>query len=244
MNVVITQSMFFPWVGMLEQIRLADVVVHYDDVQFSKGSFVNRVQLKTPAGINWMTVPLKKFKLGTSIQSVEISQHYNWQQEHLDLVSRSLSSSPFYCEAFELIQSCYQSNQADSVGSFARASMFCLLDYFNLRKNKKFIDITALNICGSSSQRVLDTIKAVGGDTYITGHGAARYLDHVLIENAGITVEYMEYQCKSYPQNHGNFTPYVSSLDLIANMGADGKTVICSGTKNWKDFIDERNRKV
>ena len=45
--VVISQPMLFPWVGMFEQIRLADVYVHYTDVQFSKGSFVNRVQIKT-----------------------------------------------------------------------------------------------------------------------------------------------------------------------------------------------------
>ena len=38
MNVVISQSMYFPWVGMLEQIRLADVFVFYDDVQFSKAA--------------------------------------------------------------------------------------------------------------------------------------------------------------------------------------------------------------
>lgn len=38
--------MFFPWVGFLEQLKLVDVYVFYDDVQFSKGSFTNRVQVK------------------------------------------------------------------------------------------------------------------------------------------------------------------------------------------------------
>ena len=46
MKVVISQSMFFPWVGFLEQLKLADVYVFYDDVQFSKGSFTNRVRVK------------------------------------------------------------------------------------------------------------------------------------------------------------------------------------------------------
>ena len=39
MKVVITQSMLFPWVGMLEQIRLADILIHYDDVAFSEVVF-------------------------------------------------------------------------------------------------------------------------------------------------------------------------------------------------------------
>ena len=42
---VISQPMYFPRVGMLEQIRLADHFVYYDDVQFSRGGFSNRVQL-------------------------------------------------------------------------------------------------------------------------------------------------------------------------------------------------------
>ena len=58
---------------MFEQIRLADAFVHYSDVQFSKGSFVNRVQIKTSAGIRWLTVPLEKLKLGQRIDEVRIS---------------------------------------------------------------------------------------------------------------------------------------------------------------------------
>ena len=63
MKVVITQPMFFPWAGLLEQLRMADIIVYYDDVQFSKGSFTNRVQIKTPFGKKWLTVPLKNFSL-------------------------------------------------------------------------------------------------------------------------------------------------------------------------------------
>ena len=58
MNLVISQSMYFPWVGMLEQIRLADVFMHYDDVQLARG-FYNRVQVKTAQGARWLTVPLR-----------------------------------------------------------------------------------------------------------------------------------------------------------------------------------------
>ena len=33
-------------VGFFNQIAMSDLFIHYDDVQFSKGSFVNRVNLK------------------------------------------------------------------------------------------------------------------------------------------------------------------------------------------------------
>ena len=81
-RVVISQSMLFPWVGLLEQVRLADAFVHYDDVQFSKGSFVNRVQLKTPQGVRWMTVPLHDLHLGQRIDEVRIAPAGEWRARH------------------------------------------------------------------------------------------------------------------------------------------------------------------
>ena len=69
-TVVVSQPMLFPWVGLFEQIRLADVFVYYDDVAFSKGSFFNRVQIKTSRGSKWLTVPLEHFELGTAINAV------------------------------------------------------------------------------------------------------------------------------------------------------------------------------
>ena len=74
------------------------------------------------------------------------------------------------------------------------------------------------------------------GDVYVTGHGAKNYLDHEAFERGGVHVEYMDYQRRAYPQLHGEFTPYVSILDLIANMGREGRDLICSGTVSWREF--------
>ena len=71
-NIVISQPMYFPWVGILEQVQLSNIYVNYEDVQFSKGSFSNRVQVKTQSGIKWLTIPLKKLVLGQLINEVEI----------------------------------------------------------------------------------------------------------------------------------------------------------------------------
>ena len=81
-------------------------------------------------------------------------------------------------------------------------------------ENTDMIDATSLNIGGSSSERVLEIVKAVNGSCYISGHGALNYLDHDLFEQAGIKVAYMDYMLTEYPQNYGKFNPYVSGLDL------------------------------
>jgi hypothetical protein len=47
----------------------------------------------------------------------------------------------------------------------------------------------------------------------------------------------MDYRLDPYPQLHGDFTPYVSALDLIANCGVSGRDRIRSGTLYWKEFV-------
>lgn len=238
MRVVISQSMLFPWVGLLEQIRLADVFVHYDDVQFSKGSFVNRVQIKTAAGVSWMTVPTRNLHLGQRICEVEIAPPSQWVDQHLSLLKESLGGAPYADDAINLAESVYAAAH-DDLGSIARASMLALSDYFGLVDGRRFVDVSTLDIGGSSSQRVLDVVKRVGGRQYITGHGAARYMDHALFDRAGIEVRYMEYRLQPYPQLHGDFTPYVSGLDLIANCGREGRRHISSETISWEKFLHE-----
>lgn len=238
MNIVISQSMLFPWVGMLEQINLADCFVHYDDVQFSKGSFTNRVQIKTAQGMRWMTVPLENRYLGQHIDEVEVAPVNKWRNKHLMLLKSSFEGARYADDALEIADHVYSIGYPN-IGALARASLMALVDYFGLNKSKAFIDVKDLAIDGSSSRRVLDVIQKLGGNYYITGLGALKYLDHDLFEANGISVNYMKYQCRPYPQLYGEFTPYVSGLDLIANCGTDGIQYICSKTVNWRSLANE-----
>jgi WbqC-like protein family len=238
LKVVISQSMYFPWVGCLEQIRLADVYVRYDDVQFSKGSFTNRVQIKAESGSQWVTVPLKKFNLGAHIDEIEIDSTQNWQGKHLSVLRNAYSNAPYFQEMHQLVESVFD-QPLSCIGDLAFSSQMHLLDYFGLNPALQITNAKSLGILGQSSQRVLDIVRHLKGDEYITGHGASNYLDHALFEQSGVDVQYMQYQKKIYPQLHGEFTPYVSTLDLIANCGKQGASYIRSTTCSWRQFKHE-----
>lgn len=236
MNIVISQPMYFPWVGMLEQVRLADHFVFYDDVQFSKGSFVNRVQIKTASGIKWLTVPLHGLSLGQRIQDVQIDTRKDWRRQHLDMLRQAHAGTPHLKDMLGLVKDVFDA-APQTIGQLSELSMMALCGYFGLTQARQFHHIGDLAIPGSGSPRVLDIVTRLGGDRYVTGLGAANYLDHEAFERAGVQVEYMAYRKQPYPQQHGEFTPYVSALDLVANMGHDGVQCISSSTSNWKEFL-------
>lgn len=235
-TVVISQPMFFPWAGLFEQIRLADAYVHYDDVQFSRGSFANRVQLKAPDGIHWLTVPLRDAKLGVTIRDAVLDDGQDWRARHLALLEGFYCKAPYRDEMLALVNDVYGRGH-ERLGELAIATLTTLCTYLDLADRTSFHPIEALTVPGHGTQRVLDVVRKLGGTRYVTGHGARNYLDHVAFENAGILVEYMDYQRRPYPQLHGAFTPYVSILDLVANCGRAGREVLASSTRPWREFL-------
>ena len=112
-------------------------------------------------------------------------------------------------------------------------------DFFGLgaASSRTFVCSSELGIGGESTPRVLEVVRRFHGDVYVTGHGAQHYFDHELFESQGVRIEYMTYQKQPYLQQHGEFTPFVTILDLIANCGREGANAICSGTVPWREFL-------
>ena len=139
--------------------------------------------------------------------------------------------------ALDLLESVYC---LDGLGELLIASIEKPKAKMGLSGPREWIRSSALGLEGTSWQRVLAIVKAVGGTHYVTAHGAANYLDHEAFEEAGVTVEYADYSKTPYPQQHGEFTPYVSILDLIANLGTKAGTAIHPRTMPWREFLARR----
>ncbi len=235
MKVVISQPMYFPWVGMLEQVRLADVFVHYDDVQYVRG-FFNRVQLKRENGVSWLTVPLQNFHRGQLINQIIIDDRVDWRSRHRDLLKLAYRNAPYRDDVLALVDLVF-SEKMISLADLSRASVESLSNYYGLMMGKTVVRSSDLKIGGKGSERLLALCKHFHATSYITGHGARNYLDHDLFERSSIRVEYMNYRKLKYPQLHGDFTPFVTGLDLVANCGKDGIRYISSDSIDWKEFL-------
>ena len=233
-KIVISQPMFFPWVGLFEQIILADTYVHYNTVQFPVGrSLMNRVQIKTSNGSQWLTIPIKRQGI-QYINQVEIDYNQNWQDKHLKTLQQNYSKSPFFVDMLDIVSSIYN-KKFKYLSDLNICSIEYISNYFTIKT--QFIESSQYSFESSSSELLLNITESLNGDTYITGHGAKKYLEHIIFEKKGISVEYMNYERVSYPQLYGEFTPFVSVLDLIANLGKEGKAVMLSKTINWQEFV-------
>lgn len=235
--VVISQPMYFPWVGLFEQVALADVFVHYDNVQLPQGrSFMTRVQIKTASGTKWLTAPVKR-ETGQLIQDVQLVHTADWRRKHLATLEQAYAHSPYRDEMLGLVDSVFQAT-GDSLSEMNITLIERIAKY--LKIETRFARASEMPSESSGTQKLLELCQRFEATTYVTGHGALNYLDHDAFEAAGIGVSYMDYRRVEYDQPHGGFTPYVSILDAIASLGPDARTLLQPRTRDWKDCVDER----
>lgn len=235
-SVVISQPMYFPWVGFLGQMAMADSFIWLDDAQFSKGSFTNRVQVKTQGGHAWLTVPLAGKGAFQKIYDLS-SADPDWRSSHRSMLARELGGSAHLDDALELFDS---GTAHERLVDALIGSGEAIADYMGVLPGST-MRTSSMSVGGSSSERVLELVKSVGGTRYITGHGAANYLDHELFERAGVEVHYMAYDVPPWPQAHEGFTPFVTALDLIASRGPDARLHLPRRTLDWRTFLADRS---
>lgn len=234
-TVVISQPMYFGWPGFIGHMSIADTFIWLDDAQFSKGSYTNRIQVKTASGRNWMTIPLAGKGAFQQIGDLAASDA-NWRGGHRDLLRQQLKGAPHLNEALALFD---EAVAKEPLVDALIASAELPAAYLGVRP-ATILRSSTMGVSGQSSRRVLDLVLAARGTRYVTGHGAARYLDHALFESAGVSVDYMDYDIEPWAQAFGAFTPYVTILDPIANIGRATVEHLPTGTTGWREFIAER----
>jgi WbqC-like protein family len=224
--------MLFPWPGFFEHLSLADVYIDLDDAQFSKGSFTNRIRLKWGNERHWMSVPLKNGGTFTTIANLEAAETH-WRESHRDMLAQSLKRAPFRDHAIAILERAYA---RERVCDLLIASMDEPARYLAIGPRYRE-RASRLDVPGKSWERLLSLVQHFGGTGYITGHGAAGYLDHRAFEAAGIAVEYMRYSLTPWPQGDNLFSPYVSILDLIGWTGPRARDYLIPKTQDWRTFL-------
>ncbi len=219
MKAAILQSNYIPWKGVFDMIRKVDSFVFFDDVDFTKRDWRTRNTIKTHNGNVWLTVPVQKKPRGTKIYEMDISYNEDWRKKHLTSIQRSYSKAKYFDEYSWVLDEIYSGDVIENLSEFNIKNTKLLCSVLGIKVD--FINSRDLDAEGTKDDRLLSICKKVGATSYLSGPAAKDYIDPLKFIEAGVTLEYIEYQYPTYEQLHGEFDHYVSVLDLIFNCGPE-----------------------
>jgi hypothetical protein len=218
---VIHQPDFLSYLGFFHRLLHSDLYIVLDDVQFVKGtsqSWMNRDKIKTQNGEQWLTINIKKAPSGTNINEILLSDTINWKKQNLDLLKQNYGKATYFDEIFPYIEKLY-ANEYQKLYEFNMASILMLLELFDIK-----IDIvysSALKTTQTKSERLVELLTQVDATYYLSGVGARDYHIDKPFEDANIEVVWQDFKHPEYPQLHGDFIQYLSSIDLLFNCGIE-----------------------
>jgi hypothetical protein len=218
---VIHQPDFLPHLGFFDRLLDADVFVFLDNAQYvdsTSRSWTHRDKIKTSKGAQWISLSVKSAPRDTPIYEIELSEKVDWRTNHLNLLHENYRKSPYFAEVFPEIERLYAS-PSTKLSDFNRASIELLLRLFDIRIET--VVATSLFPQGKNNELLVDILKKIDADRYLSGPGAKAYFRAEPFVAAGIEVLWQNFRHPVYFQLYGDFVPYLSSIDLLLNCGID-----------------------
>jgi len=226
MLVGIHQLHYLPWLRYFDKIARTDVFVVLDNIQYNKNGWQNRNKVKTAGGIMLLTVPVYA-KRAQALDEVRINNAVPWRKKHWRSIEQHYMKAPHFATHAPFLEATY-GREWESLNDLNRH----MLEYYigALGITTRIVYASDLAVPGTATARLVNLIRAVGGDAYYSGaYALDAYLDAAMLQDAGIALTLQEWRAPVYPQLHGDFVPDLSIVDLLMNCGADALAVILRG---------------
>ena len=218
-TVTIHQPNYAPWLGYFAKMARADVFIFLDDAQYTKNSYINRVQIDAGGIPRWLTVPVS-YRFGDSIGAVRISDA-DWRRSHLDTLKTYYAHAAHFGSVWTWLSDVYAglpdgglaaSNQALIEALAAKLGIGC-----------RFLRSSDLDLgAATGDDRLIALLRSAGGGVrYLSGKGGSNYQDPAKFAAAGIDLTYSEFVHPAYDQGHETFLPGLSIFDALFRIGLD-----------------------
>lgn len=233
MKCAIMQPTFLPWLGWFDLADQVDVMVLLDDVAFSKQSWQQRNRIRTPNGLEFLSVPVKTSgRLGQKILDSELAA-LPYVAKMLKSLHGNYAKSPFYTTLIDdfaaTIETAAESNRLVELNC-------ALISWMAGRLGVSTPMVRASKIAagGERGEHVAAICEYVGANYYLSPVGAEDYLieDKDAFDRREIDIGLQVYVHPEYMQRFTPFMPYACALDLIFNTGPSAPDVMRTGRRS------------
>jgi len=226
MIVAMHQPNFLPWLGFFYKFAKADLMIICDTLPFSKGSYTQRVKIKTQGGPRWLTLPvIHTGTVGEPIRNVRCGGWPCWRQRILDGLKGNYINAPHYRlfagEIGEIVLS-----SGEILAEFNCNLLRYVAGKLNIKTPVTYSSLLPIPPQSNATAWIIAVAKSVGADAFLSGFGGANYQDEEAYAREGIRLIYSDFLHPVYPQLFGEFVSGLSVVDLIFNCGPGSAAIL------------------
>lgn len=221
-TIAIMQPYFLPYIGYWQLLNYADEFVVYDDVEYSKGGWINRNRYQCNGRVEYFTIPLRNASDYLLIRERELSANFEQSRSKLlRQVSASYKKAPFFDEGMFLFESCLRLD-IKNLFEFNLASICTVREFLGITTNV----LISSEVCSDNSlrreERLFSICRSLNATRYINPIGGVDLYKKSDFSKKNITLEFQNVQVSRYQQVSDVFFPNLSILDFVMCVGQKG----------------------
>lgn len=238
MKITIHQPNFFPWLGLLDKIAKADLLVILDNVQANKSANHYRNIFYCSGKQMMLTLPVN-YSMGIMLNELTYKRD-NWIDDHLNKLSNYYSKAPFYNEVYPEIVKLYHSNVNRKPIDFIINSMLLLMSLLQIG-TQTILNSKLNNAEWKKGELVFNICAQLKASNYLSGQGAHNYMldeNFKAFKNSNIEIEWHKFNHPKYNQFQYHFLSGLSGLDLLFFEGLENsRKIFWSNVNNASEII-------
>lgn len=213
MRLAIMQPYFLPYIGYWQLIQSVDQFVVYDNIKYTKKSWINRNRILLNGNDVMISIPLRKASDSLDVVEREISPDFD-PSSILAQLSGAYRKAPFFDETLQLLEKilCYGDR---NLFDFIHHSIRCICAYLSIPTpiivSSKIDEDRNLK----GQKRVISLCKAMGSSFYINPIGGRELYSREDFDAHGIKIKFLAPKPFEYSQFGSGFLPSLSIADVM-----------------------------
>lgn len=237
-TVVILQSNYIPWKGYFDLMAVADEFVLFDEVQYTRRDWRNRNKIVVDGAPQWLTIPVQtKGNYLAPIREIKVADQ-DWPLKHWQTIRHAYRKAPFADFVVPALEAAYAGagklELLSEVNGLFLRTLGSLLGIATPLVSSDLVQRTSED----ATERLIEICLARGATHYVSGPAARAYIDKGRFEQAGVTLQYANYDgYPLYDQGGGAFEHGVSVIDLLMRVGPAARDYLKS-LRDRTSFLD------
>lgn len=217
MTATIHQPDFMPWFGFFRKIARSRTWILLDHTRNNPrdASFWGRrVRFLVGGKPHWISLPLVKDSnsgQGVPINEIRLNtadtRAFGKSKRTIQL---AYANTPFFDEWFPVVEEYFDSDASLLID---RNMQFIRQVLKRLDLQTEVIASSSLDPVHSGTELLAELLLKAGADTYLCGTGAGGYQDDAILADAGIKINYNEFEHPVYDQ--GVSAPFIPGLSIL-----------------------------
>ena len=186
------QPNFFPWFGHFEKILKCEFFVYSDDVQYSKQSYTNRVEIPVSGSSTYLILPVRK----GSEETIAVKQFFK-EKATLKKLNKTLSINfgglPFYTDLEPVMAEFERAYEEYETAADLNIYMnqFIAMSMGIRTPVKRGTELRLESF--HRNKRLIERCRRLESRQYLCGQRTDGYQDESMLNEAGIQLRRIEY---------------------------------------------------